>query len=153
MKTKITISAAVLTALLAAMLLTPGGVFANKINWIKYKEGLARAKGENKPIFLYFHADWCRYCAKMEKETFADATVSTYMNENFIPIMVDTEKERQIATSYGVRALPTNWFLASDGSKISTLPGYVDAKQLVNILKYIRTDSYQKMSFKDFLMQ
>ena len=151
MMKKKTIGMAVLVALLLGMWLAPGAALADKINWLKYDEGLARAQSENKHIFLNFHADWCGYCIKMEKETFTDAAVIAYLNKNFIPIMVDSDKEKKIAGAYNVRALPTSWFLEPDKSKISTLPGYVDAKQLLNILKYIKTGSYKKMSFKDFI--
>lgn len=147
------IEMAVLFSFLLAVGLVPGGAWADQINWHKYDQGLAKSKAQNKKIFLNFHADWCRYCLKMEKETFTNGDVITYMNEHFIPIMVDSDKEKQLAGQYNVRALPTSWFLEPNQSKISTLPGYVDAKQLLNILKYINTESYKKMSFKDFLMQ
>jgi thioredoxin-related protein len=146
-----TIGMAVLVTLLLGMWLAPVWAADDKINWLKYDEGLVRAKSENKKIFLNFHADWCRYCAKMEKETFTFKAIIAYLNENFVPIMVDSDKEKKIAGAYGVRALPTSWFLEPDISKISTLPGYVDAKQLLSILKYIKTESYKKMSFQDFI--
>jgi thioredoxin-related protein len=151
MMKKKTIGMAALVTLLLGMWLAPCWAASGKINWLKYDEGLALAKKENKKIFLSFHADWCGYCVKMEKETFTDAAVSTYLNQNFTPIMVDSDKEKKIAGAYNVRALPTNWFLEADSSKISTLPGYVDAKQLLSILKFIKTESYKKMSFKEFI--
>jgi len=148
---KKTIKIAVIVPLLLGMWLSAGWAADSKINWLKYEEGLARAKNENKKVFLNFHAGWCRYCIKMEKETFTHKEIIAYLNENFIPIMVDSDKEKKIAGAYNVRALPTSWFLEPDKSKISTLPGYVDAKQLLSILKYIHTGSYQKMTFKDFI--
>ncbi len=146
-----TIGMTVLVALFWGMWLAPGVALAGKIKWLKYEEGLARAQSENKHVFLYFHANWCRICAKMKKETFTDAQLIAYLNKNFISIMVDTDKEKKIAGAYGVRYLPTNWFLEPDSSKISMLPEYVDAKKLLTILKYIKTGSYKKMSFKDFI--
>ncbi len=38
---------------------------ANQINWQTYEQGIEIAKKQNKKIFLYFHADWCKYCEKM----------------------------------------------------------------------------------------
>ena len=106
---------------------------------------------QDKPVFLYFHADWCTYCTKLKKTTFADKDVLNYLNDNFISIAIDTEKEKEFASQWGVKGLPTLWFLKSDSSKISNLPGYVGPDQFLAILKYISTQSYEKMSFAEFV--
>ena len=108
------------------------------------------AKAENKHIFLYFHADWCTYCKKLKKTTFRNKAVLNYLKDNFISIAVDTDKKQELATQWSLRGLPTLWFLQPDNSKISSIPGYIDAKQFLHILKYIHTASYDKMSFQEF---
>lgn len=120
------------------------------IKWNPYEKGIDMAKKQNKKVFLYFHADWCTYCKQMERSTFRDLGVINYLNENFISIMVDTEIHKKIAANYGVRGLPTSWFLKASSEKLSTMPGYVDPEKLLVILKYIKTESYDKMSFPDF---
>ncbi len=123
----------------------------SSIDWQPYKEGLKLAKIQNKPVFLYFHADWCKYCKKLKTTTFTDKAVLNYLSDNFISITIDTEKERDLANEWGIKGLPNLWFLKADNSKISNLPGYVGPEQFINVLKYIRTESYEKMSFSDFL--
>jgi thioredoxin-related protein len=123
----------------------------SSINWQTYAQGLEMAKAQNRPVFLYFHADWCKYCTKLKKITFKDKSVLNYLKDNFISITVDTEKEKDLAKEWGIKGLPNLWFLKADNSKISNLPGYVGPEQFLNILKYIRTKSYDKMSFADFL--
>jgi len=121
------------------------------IKWYSYNEGMARGQKEKKNVFLNFYANWCGYCKKMDNGTFKNPSVIAYLNENFISVKVNTEKERRIAAKYYVNGLPTSWFVSKDGEKISNLPGYVPADMLMNILKYIHTDSYKKMNFKKFL--
>jgi thioredoxin-related protein len=123
----------------------------SSIDWQPYAKGIDIAKMQDKPVFLYFHADWCTYCTKLKKTTFADRDVLNYLNDNFISIAIDTEKEKAFARQWGVKGLPTLWFLKSDSSKISNLPGYVGPDQFLTILKYIRTQSYDKMSFAEFV--
>lgn len=123
---------------------------ASKIDWQRYEQGMELAKGQNKHVFLYFHADWCTYCTKLKTTTFKDVAVLKYL-DNFISIAVDTEKNQELAKQWKVKGLPTLLFLKPDNSKISSIPGYVDAKQFLNILKYIHTSSYDKMNFQDFL--
>ncbi len=123
----------------------------NGISWQTYESGLLTAKQTNKNIFLYFHAQWCTYCTQLKARTFSDKKVQSYLNDHFVSIAVDADKNQNIARQYQVTGLPTMWFLKPDGSKISNLPGYVEADQLRTILEYIQTKSYETMSFRDFV--
>ena len=122
-----------------------------KIDWQPYKEGLAKAKTQGKNVFLYFHAPWCTYCTKLKKHTLTDKKVLALMNEHFVSISVDTDQNDALAKEWEVRGLPTVWFLEPDGSKISSLPGYVEPDHLEKILKYIQTKSYNSMTFPEFV--
>jgi len=124
---------------------------SDEIKWHAYKEGLALAKQEGKKIFVHFYADWCAYCKKMENETLKNSAVIDYLNQNFIPVRVNSDKDRDLARNYYIRGLPSTWFVSETGEKISSLPGYISAEMLLNALKFIHTDSYKKMSFKDFI--
>lgn len=121
------------------------------IQWSSYTEGRQRGEAENKKVFLVFNADWCRYCLQMEKETFQDPTVIAYVNRNFIPISVNSDKEQKIAAKYNVRGLPSTWFISENGDRIGNRPGYIASDEMLKILKYIGTDSYLSMSFKAFM--
>ncbi len=117
----------------------PSTVAAGGIKWYAYDEGMALGKNEKKSVFLYFYADWCSYCVKMAKETLQDPSVVSLLNENFIAIKVDVEKEKKIASSYGVRGLPTTWILEEKGDKIGPLLGYVPPGKFILMLKRILT--------------
>ena len=121
------------------------------INWYTYKQGIELSKKEEKKIFLYFYADRCTYCKKMEKETFNDYSVASYINDNFIPIKVNSDREVKVALDFDVKGLPSTWFIAENGERISSLPGYIPPKRLLDILKYINTDSFKEMAFRKFM--
>ncbi len=123
----------------------------DSINWIEFDSGMKMAHKSNKPIFLYFYADWCTYCVKLKKTTFKNKTILNYLKNHFISIKVNTDIEKELATNWKVRGLPTSWFLESDASQIDSIPGYMDEEQFLTILKYINTKSYDKMSFNDFV--
>ncbi len=124
---------------------------SENIKWYSYDEGMALGKKEGKKVFLHFYANWCFYCIKMAKETFKDPFVVNYINKNFISIRVNTDEERKLASDYSVRGLPSTRFISETGEKISDRPGYIPPEMLVNMLKYIQTDSYKKMTFRKFL--
>ena len=121
------------------------------IQWVSYAEGRQRGEAENKKVFLVFNADWCRYCLKMEKETFRDPTVIAYINRNFIPVSVNSDREPRIAEKYKVRGLPSTWFISESGDRIQGRPGYIPADEMLKILKFIGSDSYLTMSYKEFV--
>jgi thioredoxin-related protein len=150
-----TLAVLALATLITILTATPGLLAAQSssggIQWLDYAEGRQRSAAENKKVFLIFEADWCRYCLQMEKETFQDPTVIAYVNRNFVPIRVDSDRQQDIASAYGVRGLPSTWFIAADGNRIVNRPGYIAADELLHILKYIGSDSYLTMSFKDFV--
>ncbi len=124
---------------------------SDSVKWYSYNEGIAAGEKEGKKVFVNFYADWCTFCAKMEKETFKEQSVVEYLNEHFISIKVNTEKENDIARKHFVRGLPMTWFLEPNGEKISSLPGYIQKDMFKQILQFIHTDSYNKMTFKEYI--
>ena len=139
--------------LLILFMLLPVQSFAEeKVDFKTYDKGIELVKSLNKKAFVFFHADWCKYCKKMEKEALSNKNVIKYLNDNFISIMVDTEAEKKIAKKYDAKRLPMLYFLKEDGSVLSYRPGFVEAEELLYMLKYINTESYSKgISFSDFV--
>ena len=129
----------------------PAAQKGDGIQWMSYEEGRKRSEAEEKKVFLVFNADWCRYCLKMEKETFQDPRVIAYVNRNFVPISVNSDKERRIAAKYNVTGLPSTWFISENGDRIGNRPGYIPPKEMLSILKYIGSDSYRNMSYQMFV--
>jgi thiol:disulfide interchange protein len=126
---------------------------AGGIDWNDYTPGMTRAKNQEKNIFLYFYAQWCTYCTKLKQTTFLDKNVQAYLEDHFISISVDADQNQALSRNWQVTGLPTMWFLTPEGDRISSLPGYVDGPQLLQILRYIRTKSYGTMSFEEFARQ
>lgn len=119
----------------------PDPVSAKEIAWQRFADGIARGKTENKKIFLHFYARWCGACKIMENKTFTDPTVIAYINENFIPIKVDADRELKTSQMFRVRALPDNWFIAEDGKPIGHRLGYIPPHQLKGILKLLMDEN------------
>jgi len=123
---------------LGLILSTAGLALASEsINWHSYEEGMVLSKIEKKKVFLHFYADWCGFCRKMANTTFKDSSLINYLNDNFMPIMVNTDREPQTAGSYGVAGLPTTVFLTEMGEPIFSVPGYIPTDTLMSMLKEI----------------
>ena len=118
--------------------------FSETIDWHSYDSGMARSKFEKKKVFLHFYADWCGYCAEMERKTFKDPAVIAALNRNFIPIRVDSDRDKQTASLYRVKGLPDTWFISESGEVIGHRPGYIATDQLLGILNVVMTGAAAK---------
>lgn len=49
-----------------------------------------------KPIILYFHTDWCRYCAIQSEQLKKDTSIRKMLNNNFYFIDFNAESGEQI---------------------------------------------------------
>ena len=124
--------------------LASGTASSESIDWHSYESGMARSKFEKKKVFLHFYADWCGYCAEMERKTFKDPAVIAALNRNFIPIRVDSDRDKKTALMYRVKGLPDTWFISESGDVIGHRPGYIPTDQLMGILNVVVTGAAAK---------
>lgn len=95
----------------------------NPIDWWPWgEEAIAKARQEDKPIFLSIGYSSCHWCTVMEGEAFSDGAIANYMNGHFVPIKVDREERPDLDSIYmqalqmmvGQGGWPLNVFLAPD---------------------------------------
>jgi len=73
----------------------------NPVEWYPWgEEALARARAEDKPIFLSIGYAACHWCHVMAHESFEDAATAAFMNERFINIKVDREQRPDLDGIY-----------------------------------------------------
>jgi uncharacterized protein len=73
----------------------------NPVDWHPWDdEALAKAKIENKPIFLSIGYAACHWCHVMAHESFEDPQTAALMNEHFINIKVDREERPDLDSIY-----------------------------------------------------
>ncbi|MFZ2633339.1 MAG: thioredoxin family protein [Desulfosalsimonadaceae bacterium] len=123
------------------------------IQWQPYASGIKAIKDQKKKGFLHFYTDWCTYCKVMNKNTFTDPKIIAYLNENFIPIRVNADKEKAVAREFRVSPVPDNWFITEDASSLHIRPGYIPPEELLVMLKFLHTDSFKTMKFPEFIRQ
>ncbi|MBL6706072.1 MAG: thioredoxin family protein [Planctomycetaceae bacterium] len=93
---------------------------------------------ENRPMLLVFDADWCRYCDKMEKATFMDSSVVTYVNEKFVPVHLDLAGNMKIAEILEVERIPCTIALSPRADLLGRVVGYVNTVQYRETLVQVR---------------
>jgi thioredoxin-related protein len=102
-----------------------------------WKEAMAKAKQENKLLFVDSYATWCGPCIRMAKNVFTQEEVGRFFNDNFINLKLDMEKEDGVTFGhkYPVSAYPTLHWLDGDGKVIKKVRGAQQAESLINIGK------------------
>jgi thioredoxin 1 len=135
------------------LVLGPGAAFCEEpaIKWYSYQEGLEKIKKENKKGYLHFYTDWCAYCKLMNSETFADKKVIAFLNENFVPILVNAEKQQDVAKNYNANKFPFSVFIAEDISTVGSRPGYIPPDVMMDMLMYVQANIYKTMTFNDYM--
>ncbi len=111
----------------------------NPVNWFPWdEEALAKARIEDKPIFLSIGYAACHWCHVMAHESFEDPQVASFMNQQFVNIKVDREERPDLDAIYmqatvamtGSGGWPMSVFLTPDlkpfyaGTYFPPLPRY-----------------------------
>ncbi len=97
----------------------------NPVDWYPWgDEAFARARREDKPVFLSVGYAACHWCHVMERESFEDEATAALMNERFVSIKVDREERPDVdgiymdavqAMNQGQGGWPMSVFLTPDG--------------------------------------
>ncbi len=73
----------------------------NPVDWYPWgEEAFAKAKREEKPIFLSIGYSTCHWCHVMERESFENEDVAAYLKEHFVSIKVDREERPDVDNVY-----------------------------------------------------
>tara|TARA_R110001599_G_scaffold149835_2_gene333860 strand:- start:17178 stop:17675 length:498 start_codon:yes stop_codon:yes gene_type:complete len=132
----------------------------NQINWLNFEQLEDSLKVKPKKVFIYFNADWCTYCHKMDCNVFKDQAIIERFNKDYYVVKMDIESEDTITfgnTEFrnknakkrmSVHEIPL--MMASRKGKPFSLPAmvflnenfeataryfqYLDAKQMLEIL-------------------
>ena len=73
----------------------------NPVDWYPWgDEALAKARAEDKPIFLSIGYSACHWCHVMARESFSDPKIAEVLNPNYVSIKVDREERPDVDEVY-----------------------------------------------------
>lgn len=104
---------------------------------------------EPRPVVIFIHTDWCRFCAAMKSNSFADDAVIRLLNNDFY--FVDFEAESTAAILFDGRTFEYKPTGANTGvHELAETLGTVDSKLSYPVLCILNPDYeiiYQHNSF------
>ena len=91
-----------------------------------YEAAIAEHHNTGKPVMVYFHADWCGYCALLERDVLSTSTFQRRYGSTLLMVRVNPEKssaERSLATDNRVGGYP--WIIIINSNQTSDpIAGY-----------------------------
>jgi len=135
----------------------------NKLDWYSYEDGMAKARKEGKFVMIDFYTTWCKWCKKLDAETYKDPKVAAALKANFVTVKIDAESGNsvvhemrkmtmsELAEKYGVSSYPAIWFVDKDGKKAKLLNGFLPPDSFLVYLDYIQSGKYKDMEFEEYV--
>ena len=141
-----------------------------KINWMTIEEAYAKQKITPKKVLIDVYTVWCGWCKVMDRETFTNAEVIKYVNQNYYAVKLDAEStkdikigskvykydaanrsnEAAIALLQGKMSYPSIVYLDEGFNMIQPLPGYMNAKDFHQIITYFGGNYHKKEQFENY---
>lgn len=150
------------------------GSIAQEIKWMSMNEALEAQKKEPKKIFMDAYTTWCGPCKMLDKNTFTNEKLVSYVNENFYPVKFNAEGNEEIlykdmsfgnpnfdpektgrnsthefASAMRISGYPSLAFFDEEGQLFQVLMGYRDANQLEIFLKVFGEDDYKELETEE----
>ncbi len=142
----------------------------NKINWLTLEQAYAKTKIAPKKVIIDVYTGWCGWCKVMDKNTFTNASVIKYINENYYAVKLDAESTKDIRIEnkvykfdetnktnqaaiellQGKMSYPSIVYLDEKFNMIQPLPGYMDAKAFHQVITYIGDNNHKKEDFEKY---
>ncbi|HZV69511.1 MAG TPA: DUF255 domain-containing protein [Saprospiraceae bacterium] len=154
------------------VLMMPAFPAIAQIKWLTWEEAQAQNKEMPKKIIVDVYTQWCGWCKKMDKATFENPNIASYINKNFYAVKFDAEIKTDInfkdkvykfvragANGYhelaqeilfGRFTYPTLVFLDEQLNVIQPIPSYQDPASLDKIMKYFAENYYKTTPWKKY---
>lgn len=86
------------------------------VEWHEWGEEAFETAGRaGKPVLLALVTSWSAECHEMDATTYADPQVAANVNDGFVPVRVDADREPQVRERYNMGGFPSTVFLTPEG--------------------------------------
>lgn len=67
-----------------------------QIKTVQFEQIDSLQKAEKRPVIIFIHTDWCKYCQSMKNTTFKNDSIIKLLNDKFYFIDFNAEEKRKI---------------------------------------------------------
>jgi thioredoxin-like negative regulator of GroEL len=114
----------------------PAVTGSKEVRWrTDYNGARTEARQKGLPVVIDFGTEHCFWCKRLDTTTFRDPGIIHTMNEQFIPLRIDAEKEPRLAQLLRIQNYPTLVVAGPDGKILETHEGYLEAPRFHELLQ------------------
>jgi thioredoxin-like negative regulator of GroEL len=111
---------------------------AQQVQWRNdYNAARKEATEKGRPILIDFGTENCFWCKKLDLTTLRDPSVVALLNEQFVSLKVDAEREATLTQTLRIQQYPTLVLAGPDGKIIGVLEGYQEPPRLAEQLQKV----------------
>jgi uncharacterized protein YyaL (SSP411 family) len=93
---------------------------ATKVEWHEWGTApFEIAERASKPVLLSLITPWSAECHEMETTTYAEPRIAANVNDGFVPVRVDADRNPQVRERYNMGGFPSTVFLTPDGEVLT----------------------------------
>jgi len=114
-----------LAVIFSSVLVSAQGI---EFQQLTLEQTIAKAKAENKYVFIDVYTDWCGPCKLMTAQVFPMKELGDYFNPKFVSLKLNGETNadgKSLVAKYKITAYPTFIILDGDGNMIHLFAGGV----------------------------
>ena len=161
--------------LFITLLFVSVSINAQEINWVTLEEAVELQKKNPKKIMIDMYTVWCGPCKMLDRNTFKNKDVATYINNYYYAVKFNAEgndvvnyqgreftnpnyrpenarrrnSAHQLTRYFQVSAYPTIVFIDEDLKMLTGLRGYQKPQQLELYLKLFKEDHHKTMDSQE----
>lgn len=125
-------------------------IAVNDLMWsTSLATSLAQGKLKRKYVLADIYTDWCGWCKRLDRDTFANPQMMSYLNTKWVCAKINAEgsaEGKEVASKYRVSGFPCALVFDPSGKFIGKLSGYFKPddyqKALEDLIKNPPSDPY-----------
>jgi thioredoxin-like negative regulator of GroEL len=131
-----------------------GQAAAQSVQWrTDYNSARKEASEKGRPILLDFGTENCMWCKKLDQTTFRDPAVSHLLNDQFVSLKVDAEREATLTQMLHITQYPTLVVAGPEGKIIGVFEGYQEVgpltEQLHKVSSYYAVPDWMTRDYQE----